>query len=53
MVWKPDALIDDSSLMSLDIEQGFEGMKEEIRNLEHCKTGKIINPTRVSRNVST
>ena len=43
MVWKPDALIDDSSLMSLDTEQGFEGMKEEIRNLEHCKTGKIIN----------
>ena len=43
MVWKPDALIDDSSLMSLGTEQGFEGMKEEIRNLEHCKTGRIIN----------
>ena len=30
IVWKPDVLVDDSSLMSLDTEQGFEGMKEEI-----------------------
>ena len=43
LVWKPDGLVDDSSLMSLDNEQGFEGMKEEIRNLEHCQTGRIIS----------
>ena len=43
LVWKPDGLVDDSSLMSLDNEQGFEGMKEEIRNLEHCRTGRIIS----------
>ena len=48
LVWKPDGLVDDSSLMSLDNEQGFEGMKEEIRNLEHCRTGRIINYTELT-----
>ena len=24
------------------MEQGFNGMQEEVRNLEHCKTGRII-----------
>ena len=48
LVWKPDGLVDDSSLMSLDNEQGFEGMKEEIRNLEHCRTGRIINHTELT-----
>ena len=48
LVWKPDGLVDDSSLMSLDNEQGFEGMKEEIRNLEHCRTGHIINHTELT-----
>ena len=48
LVWKLDGLVDDSSLMSLDNEQGFEGMKEEIRNLEHCRTGRIINHTELT-----
>ena len=48
LVWKPDGLVDDSSLMSLDNEQGFEGMKEEIRNLEHCRRGRIINHTELT-----
>jgi len=48
LVWKPDGLVDDSSLMSLDNEQGFEGMKEEIRNLEHCQTGRIISHSEVT-----
>ena len=48
LVWKPDGLVDDSSLMSLDNEQGFEGMKEEIRNLEHCRTGRIIDHTELT-----
>ena len=34
--------------MSLDNEQGFEGMKEEIRNLEHCRTGRITNHTELT-----
>ena len=32
--------IDDQSLQELDLEQGFKGMQEEVRNLEHCKTGR-------------
>ena len=39
LVWKPDSIIDDQSLQELDLEQGFKGMQEEVRNLEHCKTG--------------
>lgn len=30
MVWKPDALVDDSSLMSLETKQGFQGIKEKM-----------------------
>ena len=30
LLWKPDEVIDDSSLMQLDVDLGFEGMKEEI-----------------------
>ena len=41
--------MDDSSLMKLDTEQGFEGMKEEIKNLEHCKTGKVISQTELEQ----
>ena len=35
LVWKPDSIIDDQSLQELDLEQGFKGMQEEVRNLEH------------------
>ena len=42
LVWKPDSIIDDQSLRELNLEQGFDGMQEEVRNLEHCKTGRII-----------
>ena len=42
LVWKPDSIIDDQSLQELDLEQGFQGMQEEVKNLEHCKTGRII-----------
>ena len=42
LFWKPDSIIDDQSLQELDLEQGFKGMQEEVRNLEHCKTGRII-----------
>ena len=42
LVWKPDSIIDDQSVQELDLEQGFNGMQEEVRNLEHSKTGRII-----------
>ena len=42
LVWKPDSIIDDQSLRELNVEQGFKGMQEEVRNFEHCKTGRII-----------
>ena len=39
LVWAPDEVIDDMSLASLDAALGFEGMKEEVQNLEKCSTG--------------
>ena len=42
LVWKPDSIIDDQSLRELNLEQRFNGMQEEVRNLEHCKAGRII-----------
>ena len=43
LIWRPDGIVDDQTLESLDVSQGFLGMQEEIRNLEHCKTGKVTN----------
>ena len=47
LLWKPDEVIDDSSLMQLDVDLGFEGMKEEIGNLEKCGAGKVIGQAEV------
>ena len=47
LVWKPDEVIDDSSLMQLNADLGFEGMKEEIANLEKCGAGKVIGQAEV------
>ena len=47
LVWKPDEVIDDSSLMQLNADLGFEGMKEEIANLEKCGAGKVIGQSEV------
>eukprot|EP00435_Cladocopium_sp_Y103_P006580 s1858_g2.t1 len=41
LLWKPDEVIDDSSLMQLDADLVFEGMKEEIGNLQKCGAGKV------------
>ena len=43
LVWRCDGIVDDQTLESLDVSQGFLSMEEEIRNLEHCKTGKVTN----------
>ena len=42
-----DEVIDDSSLMQLDVDLGFEGMKEEIGNLEKCGAGRVIGQAEV------
>ena len=47
LVWKSDEVIDDSSLMQLNADLGFEGMKEEIANLEKCGAGKVIGQAEV------
>ena len=47
LVWKPDEVIDDSSFMQLNADLGFEGMKEEIANLEKCGAGKVIGQAEV------
>ena len=40
-------MIDDSSFMQLNTDLGFEGMKEEIANLEKCGAGKVIGQSEV------
>ena len=47
LAWKPDEVIDDSSLMQLNADLGFEGMKEETANLEKCGAGKVIGQAEV------
>ena len=42
LIWKPDEVIDDVSLLQLNADLGFQGMQERIRNMEHCATGTII-----------
>ena len=42
LLWKPDNVIDDQTLQNLNTSQGFDGMMEELRNLEHCKTGRVV-----------
>ena len=47
-LWKPDEVIDDSTLASLDAQLGYEGMMEEIRNLNDCGTGETMSETQVA-----
>ena len=48
LLWKPDKVIDDSTLASLDAGLGFEGMQEEIRNLNDCGTGETMSEAQVN-----
>ena len=43
LIWKPDEVIDDVSLLQLNADLGFQGMQDEIKNMEQCDTGTIIN----------
>ena len=47
LLWKPDGIVDDQTLLDLNLEQGFEGMQEEITNLEQCRTGTIADEATV------
>ena len=47
LLWKPDAVIDDSTLATLDAQLGYEGMQEEIRNLNECRTGECMTESQV------
>ena len=42
-VWRPDTIIDDQTLDTLDVHLGFEGMQDEIKNLESCETGWLMS----------
>ncbi|CAE7876403.1 ANKRD50 [Symbiodinium sp. KB8] len=43
LLWKPYGGVDDSTMEELDGSLVFEGMKEELVNLERCRTGRVIN----------
>ena len=43
LIWKPDEVIDDSSLESLSPELGYQGMVEEVNNMEACKAGRLAD----------
>ena len=47
-LWRPDEVIDDSTLASLDAQLGYEGMMEEIRNLNDCGTGETMSESQVT-----
>ena len=34
LLWKPDAIVDGQTLQELNLDQGFEDMKEELTNLQ-------------------
>ena len=43
LIWRPDEVIDDVSLLQLDAQLGFEGMQSEIENMEKCRTGTVMS----------
>ena len=49
LLWRPDEVVDDATLGSLDANLGYLGMQEEVRNLEKCRTGKAMSKHEVDR----
>ena len=49
LIWRPDEVIDDVSLLQLDAQLGFEGMQSEIENMEKCRTGAVISAVEMER----
>ena len=43
LIWKPDEAFDDSTLALVDCDLCFEGMREEVCNLEVCRTGTLLD----------
>ena len=49
LVWKPTEAIDDSTLEQVDSEQCFEGMCEEVSNLQKCGAGVLLDAMQVEQ----
>ena len=49
LLWKPYGGVDDSTMEELDGSLVFEGMKEELVNLERCRTGRVINESELQQ----
>ena len=49
LLWKPDEVIDDVSLIQLDPELGYQGMQSELENMELCGTGEVIDGKELQR----
>ncbi len=47
LIWKPDEAIDDSTLALVDCDLCFDGMREEVCNLEVCRTGTLLDLAQV------
>ena len=47
LVWRPTEAIDDSTLAQVDTEQCFDGMCEEVNNMESCGAGVLLNASQV------
>ena len=47
LVWKPTTAVDDSTLAEVDVDLCFEGMVDEISNMEKCKAGKLLTSAQV------
>ena len=45
LVWRPTEAIDDSTLAQVDTNQCFNGMCEEVNNMESCGAGILLNAT--------
>lgn len=43
LLWKPDTILDDTTGEELDVSLGFAGMCDEVKNLEDCQTGQVID----------
>ena len=46
-VWRPTEAVDDSTLALVDVQQCFEGMKEEVVNMNQCEVGRLLNSAQV------
>ena len=47
LVWKPSEAIDDSTLALVSPDLTYEGMKDEVRNMEKCGAGIILDSMQV------